>query len=224
MVSQAKLLLSILTMTLTFSSCSSLLKSQPERDFELLSGEEKIGKRTKKQVEGELTVYESLAMNTFKVNLFPIIPEYLEKFKEVDELLKDVPNPEEKTCFVVDVQSDSYNPKASQFETWKAEALDHQDDFIHMEWVESSLQKEPKTTTIPSYHGPRKRFHNRGVLCAVDTIETARYFQVKLSPEVVQWPLKGDMKFDWRVPYKTIENGEVVIKRKKKKIQRYKGW
>ena len=206
-----------------FVSCS-LLKSTPKKDFELLSGETTIENMTKNQIENELSIYESLAMNTFKVKIYPVIPAYIEKFKKVDQLLSKIPDTKDKTCFIAEITSDSYNPKAIDFKTWKAEGLDHQDDLIQMDWTKESLTSTPTSSTIPSYHGTMKRYFNRGVLCAVDKIETARYFQVKLSPQIVQWPLKGDLKFDWRVPHKTIENGEVVIKRRKKKIDQYKGW
>lgn len=207
-----------------FSSSCSFFQSVPEKDFELLSGTANGKNLSKKQIENNLIIKESLAMNTFKVNVFPLIPLYIEKFKGSDLLLKNVPETKDRTCFIAEITSDSSDPKAADFKTWKAEALDFEDDIIHMEWTAETLKQEPTTTLIPSYHGPKSRFHNRGILCAVDKIETSRYFQVKLSPAIVQWPLKGDIHFNWRVPYKSVENGVEVTKRKKKKIQSYKGW
>jgi hypothetical protein len=216
-------ILSVFFIIFISSSCS-FFQSVTEKNFELLSGLSNGASLSKKQIEDNLTIKETLAMNTFKVNLFPLIPVYLEKFRSSDLLLKNIPDTQDKTCFIAEITSDSSNPKTTDFNTWKAEALDFENDFIHMEWTAETLKQKATTTVIASYHGAKKRYHNRGILCAVDTIETTRYFQVKLSPAIVQWPLKDDIRFNWRVPYKTVVNGVEVIKRKKKKIQSYKGW
>jgi hypothetical protein len=216
-------LISLLLFLSHFTSCS-FLQSVPEKNFEILSGDKKSINLSKKEIENELSIEQTLAMNTFRVKVFPLVSDYIERFSKDDLLLENLPKSNDKTCFITEIISDSSNPKAVEFNTWKAEALDDNDDFIHMEWTGKTLTQVATTKTVPSYHGPKKRFYNRGVLCAVDKLETSRYFQVKLSPKLVQWPLKGDIRFDWRVPYKTHENGVEVIKRKKKRIQAYKGW
>ena len=204
-----------ITCLFILSSCS-FYQSKPQRNYELLSGTIEAKNLSKKEIEKNLQIHRSLALNTFQVKVMPLIQIYIERFKGIDKILQNIPNTTDKTCFITEINSDSSHPLAADFNTWKAEILDAEDDYIHMEWTKDSLALRPSFSTIPSYHGPKKRYHNRGILCAVDKIVTSRYFQLKLSPKHVQWPLKDDMLFDWRVPYKVIENGLEITKRKKK--------
>ncbi len=214
----------ILSGFISISLSCSFLKTVPARNFELLSGESTGTHLSKVEIENQLGLVEKLAFNDFEVKIFPLISTYIQRFKSKDELLVDLPLARDQTCFFVEMTSHSSNKKSSYFNSWKGKALNFKNDSFDMAWTSKSLESVPSFSMVPSFHGPKKKFYNRGVLCASGKLDMTQYFQVKLAPQIMQWPLKADAYFKWRVAKKIIENGEVKYIRRKKKIIRYRGW
>lgn len=215
--------LSLIAFLLVLTSCGMFTKQKPQ-NFEILTGEVNPDQLSPEEIKSELMQKDTMAMRSYEIKIYPLIDSYLKRAEIEQDLLKDLPKTQERTCFITEMRVDSHNKKTADFKTWKAEAINHEDEFIHMEWTPLTAEKEPVVKQIPGYAGKDQRLLNKGVLCAVDKLTTNKYFQVRLSPQVVQWPLKEDITFTWNVPETKTVDGKVIKTKRKKKIQRYKGW
>ncbi|MCO4793908.1 MAG: hypothetical protein KC493_09355 [Bacteriovoracaceae bacterium] len=213
----------ILFILSTFVSCS-MFSSKQAQDYEILTGEVNPETLSTEEIKSELIQKETMAVRSFEIKVYPLIDSYIKRADIEKELLNDLPSTTEKTCFMTEIRIDSHNKKSADFKSWKAEAINHESEFIHMEWTPVSSELTPVEKNIGGYTGEERRYTNKGVLCAVDKITMSKFFQVKLSPQVVQWPLKQDITFTWNIPQKKVVDGKVVKVKRKKKVQKYKGW
>lgn len=205
------------------SSCASFEKQEP-KNYEILTGEVNADQLSPEQIKSELTQKDTMVMRSYEIKVYPLIDSYLKRAQLEKDLLAEIPSTDEKTCFMAEFRIDSHNKKTADLSTWKAEAINYEDDLIHMEWTPLSASKRPEVKEIPGYAGKDIRLTNRGVLCAVDKMTLNKFFQVKLSPQVVQWPLKDDITFTWNVPELKTVDGKIVKEKRKKEVERYKGW
>ncbi len=214
----------LLILCLSITSSCAMFEKQEVKNYEILTGEVNPDQLSPDQIKSELQQKDTMAMRSYEIKIYPLIDSYIKRAEIEKDLLKEVPSTEDKTCFMAEFRIDSHNQKTAELSTWKAEAINHEDDLIHMEWTPVSEAKKPNVQVIPGYAGKDIRLTNRGILCAVDKMTLNKFFQVKLSPQVVQWPLKEDITFTWNVPETKVIDGKVEKTKRKKKIDRYKGW
>ena len=219
----AVLKLGLILILILVSSCGIFTKQSPQ-NFEILTGEVNPDDISPEEIKSELIQQNTMAMRSYEVKIFPLIDSYLKRAEIEKDLLKNLPKTTERTCFVTEMRIDSHNKKTAYFKNWKAEAINHEDEFIHMEWTAVTKERIPVVKQISGYTGKDQRLLNKGILCAVDRLTMNKYFKVKLSPQLVQWPLKEDIAFVWNVPETKIIDGKSVKIKRKKKVQRYKGW
>jgi len=213
------LILSIFLLT----SCGMFQKKEPQ-NFEILTGEVNPDQLSPEEIKNELVQKDTMVMRSYEIKVTPLIDSYVKRADLEKQLLSEIPSTKNKTCFMAEFRIDSHNKKTADLSTWKAEAINHEDEMIHMEWTPLSAERQPEIKTISGYAGKDQRLLNKGILCAVDVMTMNKFFQVKLSPQVVQWPLKEDIVFTWNVPEAKVVDGKVIKTKRKKKIQRYKGW
>ena len=199
-------LVSIICLSL-LASCAMFQKEEP-KNYEILTGDINPDTLTPEQIKKELTLKDTMAVRSYEIKVMPLIDSYIKRAEIGEDLLKELPSTEDKTCFLAEVKIDTHNPKTADFKSWKAEAINYEDDLIDMQWTPVSMERVPVEKVTGGYTGSERRFSNKGILCAVDKMTLNKFFQVKLSPQIVQWPLKSDVVFTWNVPEKKMVNGK----------------
>ena len=216
-------------------SCS---QTQPRQNADYFSGENLLETVTAKEIREYLTQKGSLGVAGYNATVYPITKLYIRKkeqtFGQKNNLSKETINNNiinklkkysmNKFCFNFKISTTVDNEEHVNFKSWTAILHDSKGIEHKIEWAPETLTNNPLPKEIPSYYGKKNSWSNEGYGCT-DIFTYNDGLKIKLTPTLVQWPLKDSMNIDWEfAEYKIVEGKKIQIINKKKNSQPYRNW
>jgi len=170
----------------------------------------------------------SLGVAGYYVKAYPISEKYVDLLKKENLPLVGMesldPN---KSCFFVSLHTKVDKEDHVLFQDWPSKIIDFNKEEHLLTWTKSTLEKHPHSKIIPSYHGPKEEWFNKGIGCTDKKIDFSKSFSMVLEPQGVTWLLRYRITLFWEIGQYEMIDGKKMIKEdpdKKKRTQPYRGW